>query len=466
MAPSTNKTYRIRSHSGSGKYLNVYGNDQVSANRNVCLWSLDTSAKAQQWNVLQVSTGVYKITTAIDSSYALNYYWSNGLGNPGNCDIYPHAGNADSTVEFITDANNPDVYEIRLTRSGTDLYLTADSSSTYITDNTNVSWKARNNDWSQKWKFEDINENPDGEIVHSNCHILGYNGHGRCINIYSNNAADGNNITLYNWDNNDDQCWTLEYYGIDSGGVNTYIIKSAHTGLYLGYTGANYYGLKSCNVTDNINNAIVTLDIMDSIHNSYRIKMNINGVMHYLTPWYGTSDSGARLIWYPSLKSYDQRWKFVAGTSHPYAHSSSNYEYGWPAANTALVNDGFDGLWRQYTTEPNVTRTHKGVDLSCPYGADTCFSMFDGTVIRVNTSLSSDRGRYVEIVSDNGVSALYQHLKSVNTTNCVLNARISKGEAVGIIGGTGTNESSYGTHLHFEIKDSNNNYIDPLSYFD
>ena len=54
MAPSTNKTYRIRSHSGSGKYLNVYGNDQVSANRNVCLWSLDTSAKAQQWNVLQV----------------------------------------------------------------------------------------------------------------------------------------------------------------------------------------------------------------------------------------------------------------------------------------------------------------------------------------------------------------------------------------------------------------------------
>ena len=41
MAPSTNKTYRICSHYGSGKYLNVYGNDQVSANRNVCLWSLE-----------------------------------------------------------------------------------------------------------------------------------------------------------------------------------------------------------------------------------------------------------------------------------------------------------------------------------------------------------------------------------------------------------------------------------------
>ena len=156
MAPSTSTTYRICSHAGSGKYLNVYGNDQVSANRNVCLWTLDTSAQAQKWNVMLVSTGVYKITTAIDSSYALNYYWTNGLGNPGNCDIYPHAGNADSTVEFIADANNPDVYEIRLTRSGTDLYLTADSSSTYITDNTNVSWKARNNDWSQKWKFEEV----------------------------------------------------------------------------------------------------------------------------------------------------------------------------------------------------------------------------------------------------------------------------------------------------------------------
>ena len=470
MAPSTNKTYRIRSHSGSGKYLNVYGNDQVSANRNVCLWTLDTSAQAQKWNVMLVSTGVYKITTAIDSSYALNYYWTNGLGNPGNCDIYPHAGNADSTVEFIADANNPDVYEIRLTRSGTDLYLTADSSSTYITDNTNVSWKARNNDWSQKWKFEDINGNTDGELIYSNCHVLGFKGHGRCMNIYTSSiATDGSPISMYDWDNHTDQIWNLRQIGVDNSGATTFVLESGHGGLYLGYTGVSYHGYKSCNLTNNINNALIVAEIFDESRDIYLFRMNINGSNHYLTATAGTT--GSRLIWFEGLRNSDQLWTFTTGTSHPQTHPSPTYNFAWPGSNSSLVNDGYDGIWRLYTDDPDITKDHDGVDI--PVGNGYCYSMFDGTVVGINTSLSTPRGRYVMVKNDDyNIIALYQHLSSISVA---IDDKINKGDIIGIIGGTGTSENQYPVHLHFEIQnvntdtdtDDNNvrNTTDPLIYF-
>lgn len=303
-------------------------------------------------------------------------------------------------------------------------------------------------------------------VIYEKNHILGYNGHGRCVNIYTSNAANGNAITLYNWTNHADQRWTLERIGTDSSGANTYVIKSEHDGLYLGYTGELYHSLKSCNVTDDSTNAIVTLDTVNESTQSYRIKMEIDGMPHYLTAWAGTSQSTSKLVWYASPKTYDQIWKFVSGTEHPQTHTSGVYNFAWPASNDALVNDGFDGIWRVYNNNVSgATTDHKGIDLSA--GNGNCYSMFDGTVTTVDNTLGTARGRYVKIEDSNGTFAIYQHLASINTTNCVKNQPISKGDLIGTIGGSGKNNANaYGVHLHFEVKDKDRGYVDALEYFD
>lgn len=147
MAYELNTTYRIKSFAGSGRNLNVNGNEQVSYNRNVCLWTEDTSANAQKW-IIQSFTAGLKIITALSSTYALNYYWVNGQGYPGNCDIYPHENNdQDSCITLVAVNASENIYMIKL--SNYNLYMTAASDA----DNANVSWEEYTGAASQQWKF-------------------------------------------------------------------------------------------------------------------------------------------------------------------------------------------------------------------------------------------------------------------------------------------------------------------------
>ena len=150
MAYALNTTYRIKSFAGSGRNLNVYGNEQVSYNRNVCLWSEDTSANAQKWVIQSFAAGL-KIITALSSTYALNYYWANGQGNPGNCDIYPHASNnQDSCITLVAVNAAENIYKIKL--ANYNLYMTAASDA----DEANVSWEEHTGAAAQQWKFVPI----------------------------------------------------------------------------------------------------------------------------------------------------------------------------------------------------------------------------------------------------------------------------------------------------------------------
>lgn len=147
MAFSRNTPYYMISHAGAGKCLNVYGNEQVSNNRNVCLWTKGTG-KAQSWSIMAPS-GNDKIVSGLSQTYALNYYWSAGKGNPGNCDIYPQAGNdADSciTLSAVNAASN--IYKIKL--KNYNLYLTAKGTG----DNADVRWEAPvSSGTTQQWKL-------------------------------------------------------------------------------------------------------------------------------------------------------------------------------------------------------------------------------------------------------------------------------------------------------------------------
>ena len=161
----------------------------------------------------------------------------------------------------------------------------------------------------------------------------------------------------------------------------------------------------------NINNALIVAEIFDASRDTYWFRMNINGSNHYLTATAGTS--GSRLIWFEGLRNSDQLWTFTTGTSHPQTHPSPTYNFAWPGSHSSLVNDGYDGIWRLYTDDPDITKDHDGVDI--PFGNGYCYSMFDGKVVGINTSLSSNRGRYVKVKNDDyNIIALYQHLSSIS----------------------------------------------------
>ncbi len=150
MAYELNKKYWFKSHAGgsTGKYLNVYGNEQVSDFRNVCLWTKAAGANSQGWIIVQ-STGGLKIVTALNQTYGLDFY--RGTSNYGNCDIYPEAGNdTDSAVVLEVVNSTTNVYKIRLANH-TNIYLTAKGTS----DNSDVRWETSNGTTSQQWKLEE-----------------------------------------------------------------------------------------------------------------------------------------------------------------------------------------------------------------------------------------------------------------------------------------------------------------------
>ena len=424
--------------------LNIHGSNfaSLSENQDVTLWEFEDS-REQNWEISSLSNGVF-IKSYFDNTFALNPWRS---GTNWKCDVLPYASNQyDAKVDIIPYGS---YYKIRLTNYNT-RYLTAGGSA----DGSSVFWSETDYGDYQLWEIIDPDSTGgnSGNISYDSCHILGFKGHGSCLNIYtSTTASNGSPISMYSWDNHNDQIWTLRQLG-----VNDYVLESKHTGLYLGYTGATYEGYKSCNITNNINNAHIVAEPVDQSRNIYRFKMNINGSYHYLTATAGTT--GSRLVWFNGIRNSDQMWMFVSGTSHPYSHPSPTYNFAWPASNGALVTDGYNGLWRLYTTLPNVTRNHAGIDTQA--GTNKCYSMFAGKVIEVQKTLSSNRGRYVKVRSnDNQYVALYQHLAS---TQLDVDDDVSKGSEIGVIGGTGTAEDTYDVHLHFEI---NNGTEDPLIYF-
>ncbi len=132
MAYQTNKTYVLFSHGGAGRCLTVYGG-VANNNQNVCLFR-QVGTTAQNWTIKAFGSN-FKLVTGLNQNYALNYYWSAGQGKPGNCDIYPQAGNdADSSI--ILEPVCTDVYRIKL--KNYNLYLTAKGDD----DSADVRWEA------------------------------------------------------------------------------------------------------------------------------------------------------------------------------------------------------------------------------------------------------------------------------------------------------------------------------------
>ena len=170
MSLSTLKSYRIMCQNGN-KVLNIYGNNVVGNNINVCLYTSDFS-DGQRWKISTIlGSGTCKIVSAIDQSYGLDCY--RGQSKFNNCDIYKWsstADDADMLIKLVPVSEEENIYKIYLYRGGEmALCLTAvdnnnGSSAGTSTSTGNVYWdepdSSRTN--NQTWKFVECPE-PTGD---------------------------------------------------------------------------------------------------------------------------------------------------------------------------------------------------------------------------------------------------------------------------------------------------------------
>ena len=119
--------------------------------------------------------------------------------------------------------------------------------------------------------------------------------------------------------------------------------------------------------------------------------------------------------------------------------------------------------------------THNGIDIIGDNGKsnnsgylDYIIAHTEGEVVGVvsnyktNNPGSRDYGNYVKIKHPNGYYTLYAHMKYGSVT-VKKGDRVEKGQVIGYMGNTG---NSYGAHLHFEVRNTNDTKIDPTNYID
>lgn len=120
----------------------------------------------------------------------------------------------------------------------------------------------------------------------------------------------------------------------------------------------------------------------------------------------------------------------------------------------------------------NFSSSHQALDIVGEGGSiSDVISIADGTVEIVvknvkytnnNARGTASYGNFVKIKHDNGHYTLYAHMKYGSIT-VSQGDKVTKGQTLGTMGSTG---NAYGIHLHFEVRDSNNNRLNPKDYLD
>lgn len=90
----------------------------------------------------------------------------------------------------------------------------------------------------------------------------------------------------------------------------------------------------------------------------------------------------------------------------------------------------------------------------------------DGVVVATRNNCNGfekgSYGNYVKLKHSDGYYTLYAHM-TYNTVKVKTGDKVKKGQVLGYMGNTGY---SFGGHLHFEVRDTNDVRIDPVPYLD
>lgn len=158
--------------------------------------------------------------------------------------------------------------------------------------------------------------------------------------------------------------------------------------------------------------------------------------------------------------------KLVGGSDNSSSNSTDNSQFSpeipsgselmHPLGRKTRISSGFG------KRNPVVgSKNHKGVDISTPSGSKV-YAPNDGRVIAAKDTTPNGCGGFVEIDHGN-MKTKFCHLRQwvVNSGDTV-----KKGQLIGYSGG-GKNDpyrgTSSGSHLHYEILNSNNIAMNPIS---
>lgn len=111
---------------------------------------------------------------------------------------------------------------------------------------------------------------------------------------------------------------------------------------------------------------------------------------------------------------------------------------------------------------PDCSSFHKGMDFTPGYG-EPVYSITSGTVAHVGFS-EAGYGRYIYIehnINGEEFLSVYAHLETW-TVLVEEGDTVTPGQQIGTVGNTGI---STGPHLHFEIRDSEGEYLNPVEFF-
>lgn len=125
------------------------------------------------------------------------------------------------------------------------------------------------------------------------------------------------------------------------------------------------------------------------------------------------------------------------------------------------------------TKENQITQKysneHKGIDIVGKNSTlDNIVAHTQGKVVFCQTGLTNDTsstgnasyGNCVKLKHNNGYYTLYAHMNMVNVS---LNDIVNKGQIIGYMGDSG---KAFGAHVHFEVRNANDEKIDPTNYID
>jgi murein DD-endopeptidase MepM/ murein hydrolase activator NlpD len=129
-----------------------------------------------------------------------------------------------------------------------------------------------------------------------------------------------------------------------------------------------------------------------------------------------------------------------------------------PGTNTGETNIGFS-----WPTKGTITskfgrrwgRMHKGIDIAAPIGTPINAAA-DGTI--VIAGYQSGYGNLVEIRHSDGTTTRYGHNSELSVS---VGQAVRQGQQVARMGSTG---HSTGSHLHFEIRPSGGNAVNPMAH--
>ncbi|MBQ9121033.1 MAG: M23 family metallopeptidase [Clostridia bacterium] len=127
---------------------------------------------------------------------------------------------------------------------------------------------------------------------------------------------------------------------------------------------------------------------------------------------------------------------------------------------TGSISFEFSNSVPVFSLTMNDYRTHDGVDISSPLGAEV-YAVADGTVLEIWDDVRM--GTCVSIAHSGNAVSTYKNLNPQLADSVTKGATVKAGDVIGLVGESAMVEIAQESHLHYELA-INSETVNPCSY--